>query len=72
MKEVAITTEFIRLDQFLKLAGLAQGGGEAKVRVQGGEVSVNGAVEPRRGRKLRPGDLVALGGDSVRLVGVAG
>ncbi|MHB8766360.1 MAG: RNA-binding S4 domain-containing protein [Deferrisomatales bacterium] len=64
---VSISTEFIRLDQFLKLADLAQGGGEAKLRVQAGEVRVNGEAELRRGRKLRPGDVVELDGARVRL-----
>ena len=47
MKEVAISTPTIRLDQFLKLADAVQGGGEAKVRIQAGEVSVNGEPETR-------------------------
>jgi ribosome-associated protein len=61
MTDVAIRTETIRRDQFLKLANAVQGGGEAKLRVQGGEVSVNGEVETRRGRKLRVGDAVRIG-----------
>ncbi|MBE0618414.1 MAG: RNA-binding S4 domain-containing protein [Proteobacteria bacterium] len=65
---VAIRTEFIRLDQFLKLADAVSGGGEAKVRVQAGEVRVNGQVETRRGRKLRPGDEVAVDGRCLRVV----
>jgi ribosome-associated protein len=52
----------IRLDQFLKWRGLADSGGQAKVRVQAGEVTVNGAVETRRGRKLRAGDRVGIDG----------
>ena len=56
--DIPVRGEFIRLDQFLKLAGAVQGGGEAKARVQAGEVRVNGEVELRRGRKLRPGDEV--------------
>jgi ribosome-associated protein len=53
--------EPIRLDQFLKWEGLVATGGEAKQRIQGGEVRVNGFQETRRGRKLRPGDRVELG-----------
>ena len=56
--DVPVRGDFIRLDQFLKLAGAVQGGGEAKARVQAGEVRVNGEVELRRGRKLRAGDMV--------------
>jgi ribosome-associated protein len=52
----------MRLDQFLKWQGLVATGGEAKLRVQQGEVRVNGEVEGRRGRQLQPGDTVELGG----------
>jgi len=52
----------IRLDQFLKWKGLADTGGQAKLRIQGGEVRVNGAVETRRGRTLYEGDRVELDG----------
>ena len=51
----------IRLDQFMKLVGLVRSGGEAKHLIQGGEVLVNGEVETRRSKKLRPGDVVQLG-----------
>ncbi len=54
--------EPIRLDQFLKWEGLVGTGGEAKQRIQGGEVRVNGFQETQRGRKLRPGDRVELAG----------
>jgi len=54
----------IRLDQFLKLEGLAQSGGEAKHLIQDGEVLVNDVVETRRSRKLHSGDRVTLGGRS--------
>jgi len=53
----------IRLDQFLKWMGAVGTGGEAKFRIQGGEVAVNGEVESRRRRKLRPGDRVRVGDD---------
>ncbi len=52
---------FIRLDQYLKVQGVCATGGQAKVLIQQGSVEVNGAVELRRGRKLYPGDLVAVG-----------
>ncbi len=51
----------IRLDQFLKWQGWVATGGEAKLRIQAGDVSVNGAVEQRRGRQLQIGDRVQLG-----------
>ncbi len=54
----------IRLDQFLKLLGVADTGGQAKMLVQGGQAKVNGAVETRRGRKLHIGDVVEVAGKS--------
>ena len=51
---------FIRLADLLKLAGIADSGGHAKALIQGGGVVVNGAVEARRGRKLRVGDRVSV------------
>ena len=64
MKEehVKINTEYIKLDAFLKFAGAAGTGGEAKLAVQNGEVKVNGEVCAMRGKKLRPGDRAELDG----------
>lgn len=66
--EVTITDETIRLGQFLKLAGLANGTADAKVMIEVGWVTVNGRVETQGGRQVRPGDLVAAGGRSARVV----
>ena len=52
----------IRLDQFLKLQGAVSTGGEAKVRIQAGEVLVNGEVETRRRKQLALGDAVVING----------
>lgn len=60
MQTIKISTEFIKLDAFLKFAGLCQTGGEAKLLVAGGGVLVNGVVCTQRGKKLRPKDVVAL------------
>lgn len=57
---VAIYEEYIKLDSFLKLANAVSTGGEAKIRIQGGEVLVNGEECIQRGKKLRPGDKVQL------------
>lgn len=54
--------ETIELQQFLKLAEVVGSGGEAKLRIRAGEVSVNGQTELRRGRKLRHGDVVTVDG----------
>ena len=52
----------MKLDQYLKWKGWAFTGGEAKQRIQQGDVKVNGTVETRRGRQLIPGDRVSLAG----------
>ncbi len=57
-----ITTDYIKLDSFLKAVSAVGSGGEAKVLIADGEVRVNGEVELRRGRKLRPGDVVEFAG----------
>lgn len=62
-KRVEIHTPFIKLDAFLKLCAAAGTGGQAKVMVQGGEVTVNGTVCTMRGKKLYNGDLVRVAGD---------
>ena len=58
--EIIITTEFIKLQDLLKFASLVGTGGEAKVLIQEGAVSVNGEVCTQRGKKIRPGDEVQL------------
>ena len=62
MTTISITTEFIKLQDLLKLANAVASGGEAKERVQAGEALVNGQVCTMRGKKLRPGDVVTFGG----------
>jgi ribosome-associated protein len=56
----ASSDETIRLDQYLKLIGKVRSGGEAKHRIQAGEVRVNDDVETRRSRKLHRGDRVTI------------
>lgn len=62
-----ITTEYIKLDSFLKAVNAVGSGGEAKILIAEGEVKVNGEVEMRRGRKLRPGDEVEFAGRRYRV-----
>jgi ribosome-associated protein len=57
-----IDTEYIKLDSFLKAVNAVGSGGEAKLRITAGDVQVNGILETRRGRKLRPGDRVETRG----------
>lgn len=66
-EDVPIRDEVIRLGQFLKLANLIDSGAEAKEVIADGLVSVNGEVEVRRGRQLRAGDVVEIGGMSARV-----
>ena len=63
MTEIKIYSDFIKLDAFLKFCGAVGTGGEAKLRVSAGEVTVNGALCTQRGKKLRDGDTVRLGPD---------
>lgn len=59
--------EVIKLDQFLKLKGLVQTGGQAKLLIQAGEVKVNGSIETRRGRKLVKGDRISTMGETIQV-----
>jgi ribosome-associated protein len=65
--EVSVGAEGIRLGQLLKLAGLVDSGADAKSLLQAGAVQVNGEVDTRRGRQLKPGDVVRLGEQSGRV-----
>ena len=67
MDKILIHTEYIKLDSLLKLAGLVETGGEAKLLIQNGQVEVNGEVCTMRGKKLRPGDSVTLDGRTVAI-----
>ena len=57
-----ITTDYITLQQFLKLEGIASTGGEAKILVSQLDIEVNGEKENRRGKKLYPGDVISVEG----------
>ncbi len=62
-------TFVIQLDQFLKLEGVTQSGGEAKHLIQSGQVKVNGETDIRRKRKLRAGDIVEVFGNTYTVDG---
>ena len=68
MIDIKINTEFIKLDAFMKFAGMVYTGGDAKGFVQDGSVKVNGEVCTMRGKKLRSGDVVSFNGDDFRVV----
>lgn len=59
---------FIKLGQALKASGLASSGSEAKMMILDGEVSVNGEVDMRRGRKLYPGDIISCLDEEIQVV----
>lgn len=68
MTEIAIHTEYIKLDSLLKLSAACETGGIAKEVVQQGLVQVNGEVCTQRGKKLRPGDEVTFEGEAYKVV----
>jgi ribosome-associated protein len=67
MRDIPIRGDMIRLGQLLKLAGVADSGSEAKELLADGGVTVNGEREERRGRQLRPGDVVDVGAQRLRI-----
>ncbi|WP_406243153.1 RNA-binding S4 domain-containing protein [Tissierella carlieri] len=62
MKEISIETDYIKLDQFLKLAGITQTGGQAKIMISEGSIIVNNEVTLQRGKKIRKNDIVEIKG----------
>ncbi len=59
--------DFLTLNDMIKLSGIAQTGGQAKILIQSGDVKVNGEVETKRKRKLRQGDVVEVNGEEYLL-----
>ena len=66
---VQIHTEFIKLQDLLKFAGAVETGGDAKMIIQEGRVTVNGERCTMRGKKIRPGDRVQLGDVCIEVCG---
>lgn len=67
METIKLRDEYIKLGQALKAAGLVGSGVEAKLAIEDGLVSVNGKTEYQRGKKLRAGDLVEFGGNTIKI-----
>ena len=65
---VKIKTEFIKLQDLIKFAGAVETGGDAKLLVQEGRVSVNGEPCTMRGKKMRPGDRACIDGETELIV----
>lgn len=68
MNKIEIKTDFIKLDSFLKFAGVTCQGSDAKFMIQEGEVKVNGEVEIRRGKKLVKGDNIEVSGEVYNII----
>lgn len=68
MIEIEISTEFIKLDSFLKFSGVASLGSEAKMYILDEMVKVNGEICTQRGKKIRVGDIVEFNGEQYRVV----
>lgn len=68
MKKIKIDTDYIKLDQLLKLANIAQSGGHAKIMILSEQVKVNGETVLERGRKLRPGDVILYESEEVQII----
>lgn len=68
MIEIKIDSEYIKLDQALKLADVASTGGHAKFLILEGLVIVNGEVETRRGKKIFDGDVIEVEGEMIKVV----
>lgn len=68
MEEIKISTEYIKLDQFLKWIGVADTGVDAKFLILDGAVKVNGEIELRRGKKLYPNDIVQIADKTFKVI----
>ncbi|MGL4403083.1 MAG: S4 domain-containing protein YaaA [Fusobacteriaceae bacterium] len=69
MQDIKINSEFIKLDQLLKWAGVVESGVDAKYFITEGMVKVNGEIELRRGKKLYPGDKVEFQEEEFLILG---
>ena len=66
-EKILLKTEYITLNQLLKLVGITDNGAEAKYMILDGIVKVNGEVECRRGKKIRSGDLIEVAEKKIRV-----
>ncbi len=68
METFKLKDEFIKLGQLLKATGMVESGVEAKIVIQDGEVTLNGAVETQRGKKVVAGDVVSFNGKQIKVL----
>lgn len=69
METITIKTEWVKLDQALKLANYVESGGHAKLLIQDGLVKLNGAIEYQRGKKVKVGDIVEVENEKFKVIG---
>ena len=67
MEEIRINTPFIKLDQLVKFAGLAETGARARILIDLGEFNVNGEYCTKRGKKIKPGDVIEFKGKKYKV-----
>ena len=67
MREVVLTEEPVELYKILKFEGMLPSGGEAKLVIGEGLVTVNGAIETRKRKKIVSGDVIEFNGDAIKL-----
>lgn len=68
MNEIKIETDIIKLDSFLKWAGIASLGSEAKFYIKNGDIKLNDEVETQRGKKLVKGDIIEFNNELFKIV----
>lgn len=68
MEEIVIATPFIKLDQLVKFAGFSETGAKAKIMIDLGEFDVNGICCTKRGKKIKPGDIIEYKGKKYKVV----
>jgi len=68
MNEIQVDTGIIKLDAFLKWAGIASLGSEAKFYIKNEEIKLNGKIEVQRGKKLVKGDIIEFNNESYKIV----
>lgn len=73
METIEINSLFIKLDQFLKWAGIADNGAFAKMMIQNGDVKINNEIALQRGKKIKNGDIVEINGaGAFKVIGPSG
>lgn len=68
MEELKIVTPFIKLDQLVKFAGFSETGAKAKILIDLGELNVNGELCIKRGKKIKPGDIIEFKNKKYKVV----